>query len=306
MIYTVTLNPAIDVSLHVRDGLMPGKINRSYGMRTDPGGKGINVSKTLRVLGMDSVVCTCVCGEDGRKLAEMLSNEFELLSVNCPSGNTRTNIKITGADGVTTDINGDGPAYDKDTVESLKALLSGRLASGDVVVISGSPPSGSPAGIYADLIKSFGAVEGVRVILDCSGTYLREGLEAHPYAVKPNCSELGIGVDPEAAMNEALDIVSGGVSRCLVSMGSAGAVFADSEREKFYSKAVEVDVKCTTGCGDAMTAGLAYALEKGMSSEETFRFCMALASAKAGTDGTAPPPKELVFELFKGIPFCGQ
>ena len=43
MIYTLTLNPAIDVSLHVKDGLMPGSINKSYAMRSDPGGKGINV-----------------------------------------------------------------------------------------------------------------------------------------------------------------------------------------------------------------------------------------------------------------------
>ena len=45
MIYTITLNPAVDVSLHVREGLLPGSINQSYGERTDPGGKGINVSK---------------------------------------------------------------------------------------------------------------------------------------------------------------------------------------------------------------------------------------------------------------------
>ena len=72
MIYTITLNPAVDVSLHVREGLLPGSINQSYGERTDPGGKGINVSKTLKVMGQDSVICIGICGEDGDRLLRML------------------------------------------------------------------------------------------------------------------------------------------------------------------------------------------------------------------------------------------
>ena len=144
------------------------------------------------------------------------------------------------------------------------------------------------------------------MLLDCSGGYLREGLKAEPYAVKPNCSELGIDNDPETALKEASGIVSGGVTWCLVSMGSSGAVFADSAHGRFCSPVLETEVRCTTGCGDAMTAGLAYALEKGMTSGDAFRLCMALATAKAGTDGTAPPSKELVFRLYDGIPFCGQ
>ena len=76
MIYTLTLNPAIDVSLHVKDGLMPGSINKSYAMRSDPGGKGINVSKNLKTMGKESVVCVGVCGEDGEKLLSKLKTEF--------------------------------------------------------------------------------------------------------------------------------------------------------------------------------------------------------------------------------------
>ena len=153
MIYTLTLNPAIDVSLHVKDGLMPGSINKSYAMRSDPGGKGINVSKNLKTMGKESVVCVGVCGEDGEKLLSKLKTEFEVISVVYPSGNTRTNIKISGENGVTTDINAEGPYYDKASVDTLKNMLSERLTDGDIVVISGRPPLGSPSEIYADLIR---------------------------------------------------------------------------------------------------------------------------------------------------------
>lgn len=306
MIYTVTLNPAIDVSLHVRDGLVPGSINKSYGMRTDPGGKGINVSKTLKALGKESVICVGFCGEDGDRLIKSLENGFSVLGVNYPSGNTRTNIKITGENGITTDVNADGPSYDSESIEKLKTLISRNLKKNDIVVICGRPPSGAPSGIYADLIRTFSKTEGVRVILDCSGQYLQEGLEAVPFAVKPTCDELGLGNDPRSAFTEADNLISEGVSWCLVSMGREGAVFVNSAREKYYSKAIEVKVNCTTGCGDAMTAGLAYALDNKMSSDETFRLCMALATASAETEGTMPPAKERVMELFGKIPFCGQ
>lgn len=306
MIYTVTLNPAIDLSLRVRDGLMPGSINKSFGIRTCPGGKGINVSKTLKVLGKDSVVCAGLCGEDGNKLLDMLKTDFEVLSISYPSGNTRTNIKITGENGVTTDINGEGPLYDSGSIEQFKGLLSGRLKIGDIVVISGRPPLGSPSDIYADLIRCFGSAEGVRVILDSAGKYLQEGLKAKPFAVKPTCEELGIQNDPDCALEEARNIVSQGISCCLISMGSDGAVFADSSRTSLYSKALDVKVCCTTGCGDAMTAGLAYALGESMTPEDTFRLCMALASAEAETEGTDPPLKERVTGLYGEDRFCGQ
>ncbi len=306
MIYTVTLNPAIDVSLHVKDGLMPGSINKSYGMRNDPGGKGINVSKTLKVLGKESVVCVGICGEDGQRLLDSLKSDFKVLSVAYPSGNTRTNIKITGENGVTTDINAEGPFYDGDSVDRLMSLILEVLRSGDIVVICGRPPLGSPSEIYADLIKGFKAVEGVKVILDCSGMYLQKGIDALPYAVKPTCDELGMENDPECALREALELTSEGITNCLISMGKDGAVFADSSKNSFRSKSIEVKVNCTTGCGDAMTAGLAYASDEGKSSDETFRLCMALATAAAETEGTMPPSKERVFELYEQIPFCGQ
>ena len=306
MIYTITLNPAIDVSLHVKDGLMPGSINKSYGLRTDPGGKGINVSKTLNVLNKKSVICVGVCGEDGNKLLDMLKTDFEVLSIVYPSGNTRTNIKITGENGVTTDINGDGPLYDRDSIESFKELITGKLVNGDIVVISGRPPLGSPSDIYADLIRSFSSVSGVRVILDCSDKYLQEGLKSKPSAVKPTCEELGLYNDPDSALEEARNIVFQGISYCLISMGKDGAVFADYNGTASYSKAIDVKVNCTTGCGDAMTAGLAFAFDNGLSSEDTFKLCMALASAEAETEGTDPPSKERITELYDGSRFCGQ
>ena len=165
---------------------------------------------------------------------------------------------------------------------------------------------GSPSDIYAELIRSFKEVEGVKVILDAADEYLREGLAERPYAVKPTCEELCIDNDADSAKYEAGDIVLRGVTRCLISMGVVGAVFASRDMEATYTRALDVKANCTTGCGDAMTAGLAYASETGMSSEDSFRLCMALAGAEAETEGTNPPTKERVMELFNSAPISGQ
>ena len=89
-------------------------------------------------------------------------------------------------------------------------------------------------------------------------------------------------------------------------MGVVGAVFASRDMEATYTRALDVKANCTTGCGDAMTAGLAFASDSDLSSEETFRLCMALAAAEAETEGTNPPTKERVTELFESLPISGQ
>lgn len=49
MIYTVTLNPALDKTVEIPN-LALDTVNRITKMRTDPGGKGINVSKVIAKL----------------------------------------------------------------------------------------------------------------------------------------------------------------------------------------------------------------------------------------------------------------
>ena len=44
MITTLTPNPSIDRTMLV-ENLLPGEVNRAASSRTDPGGKGVNVSR---------------------------------------------------------------------------------------------------------------------------------------------------------------------------------------------------------------------------------------------------------------------
>ena len=71
MIYTVTLNPALDKTVQIPSFRL-GEVNRISAMRTDPGGKGINVSKVLRELGEPSVAAAILGGAAGQKIESAL------------------------------------------------------------------------------------------------------------------------------------------------------------------------------------------------------------------------------------------
>ena len=64
MIYTVTLNPAIDYYVVMKD-FHEGNLNQAEEGYTLPGGKGINVSKVLKNFGKESVALGFVGGFTG-------------------------------------------------------------------------------------------------------------------------------------------------------------------------------------------------------------------------------------------------
>lgn len=150
MIYTVTLNPAIDKTV-VMENFSAGAVNRVSSIRVDAGGKGINVSKCLQKLGADTVAAAILAGDAGKQLENMLAElKIPVLQINVP-GQSRTNLKIIDpVKKENTDINEPGPGVSREDLEKLKQLLGQKVAAGDSVVLSGSLPAGTDAGLYRD------------------------------------------------------------------------------------------------------------------------------------------------------------
>ena len=91
MIYTLTLNPAMDKTV-VIENLTCGNVNRIQSVRTDVGGKGINVSKCLKSLGCDSTAVAFWGGATGHRGIDFLhENGIGSLAVQVGE-DTRTNI----------------------------------------------------------------------------------------------------------------------------------------------------------------------------------------------------------------------
>ncbi len=289
MIYTLTLNPAIDVTAHTLSPFAYGGLNRLKIKRRDPGGKGINVSKTLRNLGEPTCACFLSGGPAGRELYDRLIDDgIECICAEIGTGNTRTNIKIVDGAGITTDINEEGPAFDFQACAAIRKRLLEMATPRDVVVISGKIPPSAPNDIYRTIIREI-QHRGIKVILDASGEALENGLRSVPFAVKPNAAEAGISPDVDSAVRAAGRLLAVGSAIALISLGEKGAVYCDRGGVRMYAEGMKIDPKCVTGCGDSMTAGLAYGIANNLSPVEILKIACACGTAAALTDGTQAP-----------------
>ena len=225
MIYTVTLNPALDKTVEI-PGMALDTVNRITEMRTDPGGKGINVSKVIAKLGGDSRAVGILGGESGRTLEKLLENENFTTQFRFVEGQTRTNLKIIDREGHTnTDINEPGLTVTAAELDALLRELLAELRPGDIVVLAGSLPKGAPQDTYRSWTAACKKA-GARVFLDADGALLAEGIKAAPHLIKPNDGELsrlaGKKLETlEELTAEGRKLLERGIERVVISLGGA-------------------------------------------------------------------------------------
>ncbi len=300
MIVTVTLNPAVDKTGEL-ERLTPGSVNRLTSIRQDPGGKGINVSKSLKVLGSDSIAMGLLGGSSGAWIVQALS----ALHISCDfvttQAPTRTNLKlIDSVSGETTDINEPGQHCGAPELLEITHKLSGILKVDDIAVFSGSLPPGVPSSIYADwavLCKEAGA----KAFVDADGESLQLAVDKIPYAIKPNEHELSrlCGkhlCSVEELCTEGMRLVEKGIRLVTVSMGSRGALFL-SENARYYCPGIRVQEKSTVGAGDAMMAAIAFGEHNSLPLKETAVLAVALSAASVMQSGTQGADPAVVKEL---------
>lgn len=304
MIYTVTLNPALDKTVVIED-FQTGQVNRISSVRVDAGGKGINVSKCLRNLGQESVAAVILAGAAGEELEGML-REFGIESlVQWVEGNTRTNLKIIDpVQKRNTDINEPGPQVSEGALQQLQQKLSEAVRPGDLLILSGSLPAGIEPGLYLRWTMHFKEL-GAIVLLDADGEALKRGLHAAPYLIKPNNDELarlkGVNsLNEEEMIHIGKELLDAGIRDVVISLGGDGAIFV-SEQGVFRAKGLDVPVKSTVGAGDSMVAAMAFGLERDISRTEQIALAMAMGAASVMCDGTQPPEVKTVYKLAQQV-----
>ncbi len=307
MIYTVTLNPALDKTVEV-PSLTVDEVNRITLMRTDPGGKGINVSKVIDKLGGKSVVTGILGGDTGRSILSALERIGLETAFIFAEGETRTNLKIVDPVLHTnTDINEPGLTVSEEVLEELLKSVSEKLINGDIVVLSGSIPKGTPTDVYAKWINVCRS-KGAKVFLDADGEQFQKGLEASPYLIKPNNHELSALLNRELkTVSElraaALELMEKyGISKIVVSMGGDGALYV-AEDETIYAEGLKVPVGSTVGAGDSVVASLAFAEENGLSLEEAVRLSTATGAANVMCSGTQAAEYDVIEGLMPKVVF---
>ena len=288
-ILVVALNPALDLTYELPQVDWAG-VNRPVTVRSRPGGKGINVARTLHALGADVLVLGLAGELTGRAVRSALAAIGVPGAFTEIAGETRRTLAVMDRDrGQTALFNEPGPRVSPAEYAAFRARYQAELAATTAVVLTGSLPPGLPTGSYAEL-TGIAAAAGVPTVLDAEGEPLLRGLAASPAVVKPNLAELSgavgrrlTGADSTgraAVAAAALELREAGAQAVVVSLGARGllAVTGDGVWQAVHPGAVAAN---PTGAGDAVVAGLTHRLVLGHPWAERLRHAVALGSAAA-------------------------
>ncbi|WP_337982466.1 1-phosphofructokinase [Lysinibacillus sp. C5.1] len=254
MIYTVTLNPSIDLIVEVPDFQL-NHLNRIERESKFPGGKGINVSRVLNTMGVPSVALGYIGGFTGAYIAKALESEGIQTDFVNVQEDSRINIKLKTEN--ETEINGQGPALTEQNMQELYKKLE-NLQAGDILILAGSIPPSLPKSFYCDITAKY-RIRGVKVVVDAGGEVLADVLQEKPFLVKPNHHELsdlfGVAIHTmDDIISYGKKVLAMGAEHVIVSMAGDGALLFAND-EVYKATVPQGDVVNSVGAGDSLVAG---------------------------------------------------
>ncbi|HSP72541.1 MAG TPA: 1-phosphofructokinase family hexose kinase [Gaiellaceae bacterium] len=285
MIVTVTLNAAIDRTLTVPNFQL-GHRHRASAALTLAGGKGINVARALKTLGVPVVATGLAGGRTGTRVVEELQSEAILNDFVRIDGESRTSTAVVDPTGNTyTEINEWGPAVGDGELEILLEKLEYLAQGADMVVFAGSLPRDVAQDFYGEAIRSVNRA-GVNTVLDSDGEPLHLGVEAGPYLVSPNQREaeglVGQELNDDEDFQLALDrIREMGARNVLITQetGCLALLREDGDLHRFRATAPRLEPVSTVGAGDVLLAAFLAARVAGRPMEEALRAAVAAGAA---------------------------
>jgi 1-phosphofructokinase family hexose kinase len=303
MIYTVTLNPALDRFMVVEQ-LLTEDTTRILSETPYAAGKGIDVSRVIRELGGQSVALGLVGGYDGLKLEGLLINAGVIADFTRISGETRTNIILREqTEGRQYVISASGPEVNATEIGLFYQKIN-QIQHMDYMTLSGSLPRGVTPNLYSQLILA-GKKKNAFIVLDTDGKSLRESIEYQPTCIKPNTYELSRLAERELQTESEIiafceKIHQKGVPYILVSRGKKGLLLSSVE-QKITAIAPPVEADSTVGAGDSVVGGFVLAHSRGKDLADCLRLACAAGTATAQTPGTELCHRSDVEAILPGV-----
>jgi len=300
MIWTVTLNPAIDHVYLLRQGADP-KACMAEASAHVPAGKGVNVSRALATLGTASTAVVLVSQDEAAQYEASLRcmpAEPRCLAL-LPF--VRHHTTLLWQDGrPPLHVREPGPVAPPESLSATSAALA-EARTGDDVAFCGSLPPGLSVDAYASLVARVQSLGG-RAWLDTAGPALALGLEARPYAVKVNRQEAAdvLSMDTASiagASRAAVALLDRVQQFAVVTLGKDGLILA-SRSALVWARAQPQHLLNAVGSGDAAFAGLLSAWQAGESELAMARLAAVAASASLNSlIPAAFAPADLAFSL---------
>ncbi|MDI6703678.1 MAG: 1-phosphofructokinase [bacterium] len=304
MIYTITLNPSLDKTVVVKN-LVFEDVNRVEKIYTDPGGKGINVSRVIHKFRGDTTSSGLLGGYTGEHIEKLLIKKGINTDFVYTKGETRTNILIFDTGRHTqAKINEPGPLISANEIDLLLQKILSLSLKVRILVLAGSIPPGVPLDIYCKIIKICHR-KNILTILDADTEALKFGIKANPFLIKLNIHEierlLGKKLFSKTSLIEGARTLSKmGIKIVVVSQGEKGVIVV-KDNHIWESTPPKVQVSSTVGAGESFLAGFSLMLLQKKEMEEVIRFATACGTAAVLTPGTKLCRKEDVESLLNKV-----
>lgn len=286
MIYTVTLNTAIDRIVKIRGELTRKFNNKSYETIIDVGGKATHVAMALSDLGFPTLATGFIGGETGQVMVKIMEEHGVHCEFIDQAGDlTRESIILVDESNKGSFmITQPGFAIKEESFKRLTRYLEANINAEDMIVFSGTPPLDFSIDWYSELLALINT-KGAKLVVDAAGDYLRQALKYTPYLVKPNEFEfqeyIGKKLENIDEYAEELARLDSDVDYWVVSLGKRGSLLKLADNEIYYCQAPDIVEINETGAGDFFVAGLCAQLYLGAGPEKMLRYASAIGASKA-------------------------
>lgn len=300
-IVTLTVNPAVDRIVTV-DRLVFE--DRAYIESTTEaaGGRGINAARVLTGFDSPAIVVTTSGGQVGRTFEEQLQHDSFTKEIVKIRNNIRINLTISDRQGLSVKLNEVGPSLSSAEQKRVTQAVEKYLPDASWLMLCGSLPPGMDEHFYTNLIR-IATKHKVRTFVDTDGDPLLHALEARPTVVKPNQSEaerlLNTALITRSQLIDAVQRIKAlGAESAVISLGSRGVISASATDGILEVIPPHVEALCPIGAGDAMSAAIVWALNKGEPFGEALRWGVAAGTASSKLPGITLANMEQTKEIY--------
>lgn len=299
MIYTVTLNPALDYFMNYEE-LALGEVNRTGKTQISAGGKGIMESRMLSLVGAKSKALGFLGGFSGQYIKDFL-NENQIDSDFTEIEDlTRINVKLKSQESETS-LDAAGPKLQESEINHFLEKFD-HLEEDDIVVFAGTIPKSLGEDFYERLIAKV-QKQKATFVMDVDGQKLLDSLPAHPLLIKPNREELEAIFETSFKNNEQIipygqKLLEMGAQNVVVSMAGDGALLFTNEKV-YFAQGIKGELKNSIGAGDSTVAGFLAEYSQSKDPLLAFRQAIACGTSKAFSDDM--PSRAFLEEIYKKV-----
>lgn len=299
MIYTVTLNPALDYFMNYEE-LALGEVNRTGKTQISAGGKGIMESRMLSLIGGKSKALGFLGGFSGQYIKDFL-NENQIDSDFTEIEDlTRINVKLKSQENETS-FDAAGPKLQESEINHFLKKFD-HLKEDDIVVFAGTIPKSLGEDFYERLIAKV-QKQKATFVMDVDGQKLLDSLPAHPLLIKPNREELEAIFETSFKNNEQIipygqKLLEMGAQNVIVSMAGDGALLFTNEKV-YFAQGIKGELKNSIGAGDSTVAGFLAEYSQSKDPLLAFRQAIACGTSKAFSDDM--PSRAFLEEIYKKV-----